>query len=95
MSHQKYIIDLLTFVLKFKIFNLILIKRKEFKRRKKEIQLLYISLIIYGNFKKCDMMRISCVLKKLIKNSAKNRCFVSNDIEENGDTCNSWNRLNR
>lgn len=28
-----------------------------------------------------------CSEKKLIKNSAKNGCFVSNDKEENGDTC--------
>lgn len=59
------IIDLLTFILKFKVFNLILFKRKEFKRRKKKIQLLYVCNYLWKF--KCGMMRISCVLKKAYK----------------------------
>lgn len=60
-----YIIDLLTFILKFKVFNPILFKRKEFKRGKKKIQLLYVCNYLWKF--KCGMMRISCVLKKAYK----------------------------
>lgn len=44
------------------------------------------SVIIYGNLS-VVWWEYHVFWKKLIKNSAQNGCFVSNDKEENGDTC--------